>query len=132
MDEILTCEAALQQAMLSNDVAALDQLIDPDLVFTTLEGTIMTKAMDLEAHRTRRLQLTRLDPSERIVQWHGTTAVVSVRMDVAGTFDGAAIDGALRYTRVWCQRPEGWRIVAGHMSALPSSASPSPVASSSA
>lgn len=118
VDPILACEAELQAAMLANDVAALDRLIDDALMFTTLEGAVVGKQDDLDAHRARRLRLTRLEPSERRVQRYGATAVVSVRMEMAGTWDGAAVGGLLRYTRVWVERPEGWRVVAGHMSAV--------------
>ena len=119
-DPILACEADLRAAMLANDVAALDRLLDDALVFTALDGTVATKQDDLDAHRVRRLRLTRLDPSDRRVVRCGAAAVVSVRVEIEGTYDGAPVGGALRYTRVWCERPGGaWRIVAGHMSAVP-------------
>lgn len=117
-DPILACEAELREAMLTNDVPALDRLIDDALMFTTQEGAVVGKQDDLNAHRARRLQLTRLEPSDLRVQRYGATAVVSVRMEIAGTWDGAAVAGALRYTRVWVERPEGWRVVAGHMGAV--------------
>ena len=104
--------------MLTNDVAALDRLIDDALVFTALDGTVVGKQDDLDAHRAKKLRLTKLEPSERRVVRCGDTVVVSVRMDVLGTYDGAVADGALRYTRIWCERPDGWRIIAGHMSAI--------------
>jgi hypothetical protein len=37
-DPILARETELREAMLANDVSALDRLIDDALVFTTLEG----------------------------------------------------------------------------------------------
>ena len=117
-DPILAREAELREAMMTNDVAALDRLIDDDLVFTTLEGEVVGKRFDLDAHRARRLRLTRLEPSDRHVLRYGGTAVVSVRMEIAGTYDGAPVGGALRYTRVWVERSDGWRIVAGHMGAV--------------
>ena len=117
-DPVLTAEAELRSAMLAGDVDALDRLLDADLVFTGLDGRVIGKAADLDAHRTGRLRLSRLDPSERHVVRCGPTVVVSVRVDLAGTYDGEPTGGAYRYTRVWCERPEGWRIVAGHMSAI--------------
>ena len=117
-DPILVCEAELREAMLTNDVAALDRLIDDALVFTTLEGTVIGKQDDLEAHRARRLRLRRLEPSDRRVLRYDTTAIVSVRMEIEGTWDGAPVGGVLRYTRVWCERADGWRVVAGHMSTV--------------
>ena len=117
-DLILAREAELREAMLTNDVAALDRLIDDALVFTTLEGAVISKQDDLEAHRARRLRLTRLEPSDWRVLHCGTTAIVSVCMDLEGTWDGEPVGGALRYTRVWCECAGGWRVVAGHMSAV--------------
>lgn len=117
-DPVLAREAELREAMLANDVAALDRLIDDTLVFTTLEGSIIGKRDDLDAHRARRLRLTRLEPSDQRVLRCGITAVVSVRMEIEGTWDGTPVGGALRYTRVWCERPDGWRIVAGHVGTI--------------
>jgi ketosteroid isomerase-like protein len=104
--------------MLTNDVTTLDRLIDDALVFTTQEGAVVGKQDDLDSHQARRLRLTRLDPSEQRVLRYGATAIVSVRMEIAGTWDGAPVSGALRYTRVWVERPAGWRLVAGHMGAV--------------
>jgi ketosteroid isomerase-like protein len=117
-DPIVACEAELRAAMLTNDVAALDRLLDDALVFTGLDGTVVGKQDDLAAHQARRLRLTRFEPSEQRVLHLGTTAVVSVRVEHEGTWDGAPVRGPLRYTRVWCERPEGWRVVAGHLSAV--------------
>ncbi len=119
-DPILLREAELRQAQLTSDVELLDRLLDDALVFTTLEGLVVGKADDLNLHRSGRLHITKMDPSDRRVVRLGSTVVVSVRMDAEATFDGQAMRGALRYTRVWCERPDGWRVVAGHMSSVPS------------
>lgn len=117
-DPILVCEAELREAMLTNDVGTLDRLIDDALVFTTLEGAVIGKPDDLDAHRRRRLRLARLAPSEQRVLRIGPTAIVTVRTEIEGTWDGAPVDGVLRYTRIWCERGHGWRVVAGHVSAV--------------
>jgi ketosteroid isomerase-like protein len=117
-DPILECEADLRQAQLTSDVAALDRLLDDALVFTTVEGAIVGKADDLSMHRSGRFRITRMDPSDRRIIRFGSTAVVSVRMEAAASLDGAALDATLRYTRVWRQRPDGWRLIAGHMSVV--------------
>ncbi|WP_239984865.1 nuclear transport factor 2 family protein [Sporolactobacillus pectinivorans] len=46
--EIIECEKRLQEAMLSSDVTALDELIDDDLIFVDHFGQILTKENDLE------------------------------------------------------------------------------------
>ena len=112
-------EERLRQAMLASDVDRLDMLIDDDLLFTTQTGAVVGKAADLNAHRSGQLRLTTLDPSDQRVLFAGETAVVSVLMDVAGTYEGEPFAGAYRYTRVWGHAGGAWRVVAGHMSAVP-------------
>ena len=117
-DSLLSQEAALRRAQLAGDVAELDRLLDEELVFTGPDGGLYSKADDLDAHRTGMVRITRLDASDERIQRFGDVAVVSVRMEMSGTFRGEAFSGPFRYTRIWCARPEGWRIVAGHVSAV--------------
>jgi len=117
-DSLLACEAALRQAQLAGDVAELERLLDDELLFTGPDGGLYSKADDLDAHRTGMVRITRLEASEERIQRFGEIAVVSVRMDMSGTFRGQAFGGPFRYTRIWCARPDGWRIVAGHVSAI--------------
>jgi ketosteroid isomerase-like protein len=117
-DSLRTAESALRRAQLAGDSAALERLLDDALVFTGPDGNVYGKQDDLDAHRQGWVRITRLEPSEERVQRFGSIAVVSVRMEMAGTFRGAPFAGPFRYTRVWCERPDGWRIVAGHVSAV--------------
>ena len=117
-DPLLAAEAALRRAQLAGDAAALERLVDDALVFTGPDGLLYGKQDDLAAHREGWVRITRLEPSEERVQRLGPVAVVSVRMEMAGTFRGTPFAGPFRYTRVWCERPDGWRVVAGHVSAV--------------
>lgn len=112
------CETALRQAQLTSDVRELDRLVDDSLVFTGPNGAVYTKQDDLDAHRRGLIRITRLDPSEERIQRFGHIAVVSVRMEMSGTFEGAPFAGPFRYTRVWRALEDTWRIVAGHVSAV--------------
>jgi hypothetical protein len=118
-DEILTCESELRNAQLTGDVAVLARLLDDELVFTAIDGTLASKADDLSLHRSGKLRITRMDPLDRRLLHLGATSVVSVRMDAEAVMDGVPVAAILRYTRVWHKRPEGWRLVAGHMSVVP-------------
>jgi ketosteroid isomerase-like protein len=114
---VLDAEERLRVAQMHNDVDVLDELIAPDLLFTGHLGQMATKADDLAAHRARLLRLTESTPVERQIQLHPTFAVVSVLLHLVGTYDGAAIDQHMRYTRVWAVTADGaLRLVAGHMS----------------
>lgn len=114
---VIEAEERLRQAMMSNDVAVLDELISPDLLFTGHMGQLATKEEDLAAHRARLLQVTGMEPSERHIQLHAAFAVVSVLMHLTGSYDGTPIDQRIRYTRVWApSNGSALQIVAGHMS----------------
>ncbi len=117
-DTLLSSEAALRRAQLAGDAAALDRLVDETLVFTGPDGLLYGKQDDLDAHRAGWVRITRLEPSEERVVRLGDVAVISVRMEMAGTFRGEPFAGPFRYTRVWAARDDGWRVVAGHVSAV--------------
>jgi hypothetical protein len=118
-DEILTCEAELRQAQLTGDVAALDRLLDERLLFTGIDGALASKQEDLSLHRSGRLRITKMEPLDRHMLHLEGISVVSVGMDAVAIMDGTPVSATLRYTRVWHKRPEGWRVVAGHMSIVP-------------
>jgi ketosteroid isomerase-like protein len=117
-DEILACEAELRQAQLTGDVAVLDRLLDDSLVFTNIDGTLASKSDDLSIHRSGRLRITRMDPSDRRLLHLGATSVVTVRMDAEAIINDVPVTAMLRYTRIWHKRADGWRLVAGHMSTV--------------
>lgn len=112
-------EERLRHAMLASDADQLDALIADDLLFTTPTGAVVGKAADLDEHRSGRLRLTALDPTDRRVVTTPGAAVVSVLMAVSGVYAGEPFSGTFRYTRVWGPVGPSWRVVAGHMSAVP-------------
>ncbi|WP_175933163.1 MULTISPECIES: nuclear transport factor 2 family protein [unclassified Burkholderia] len=120
MDAIRTviepCETALRAAMLTNDVAALDALLDDDLIFTVPTGQVISKEDDLAAHRARLLRLDTLD----VLGMHACAIdemiLTTTRATLSGHFDGAAFAGTFAYTRLWRRSGASWRVVAGHAS----------------
>jgi ketosteroid isomerase-like protein len=115
-NQVIEAEERLRQAMLTNDVRVLDQLIADDLVFTGHLGQLATKAEDLAAHKARWLRVQKIEPSEQRIQLHANFAVVSVLMHLVGTYQDTPVDQHMRYTRVWAPTSGGsLQIVAGHM-----------------
>ena len=118
-ETIRQLEAELRAAQLQSDVVALDRLIDDALLFTGPDGTVATKADDLALHRNRVGLFTTHEP--RDLQVRVVTAdvvVVALRTRLAGRFHDADFAGDYCYTRVWAQRGDRWRIVAGQVSAV--------------
>ena len=117
---VQSAESALRRAQLTGDVIALEGLLDEALVFTGPDGAIYGKHDDLDAHRRGVIQITQLEPSEERIQDFGSIVVVSVRMEMRGLFQGTSFAGPFRYTRIWRAADNGWRVVAGHVSAIAS------------
>jgi ketosteroid isomerase-like protein len=113
--QIEDAEERLRTAMLNSDVRALDELLAPELIFTNHLGQLLGKEEDLAAHRSGLLRVNELKPSERHIRLIGDVAIVSVRAQLSGTYDGNPADGDFRFTRVWALGPEkAWRVVAAH------------------
>jgi hypothetical protein len=114
---IIELEEQLRQAMLTSNVAVLDTLIAPELLFTSHLGQLLSKEADLEMHRSGILKLKELVPSDRHIQCHEGFAVVSAQMHLLGTYDGMPLDANIRYTRVWAtSSADALQIIAGQAS----------------
>jgi ketosteroid isomerase-like protein len=113
-------EGLLRAAQLQSDVTALDELIDDALLFTGPDGALMTKSDDLALHRGGVVQFTALEPRDmRLLVLTDDVVVVALRTHLKGSFQNTAFAGDFRATRVWARRGEAWRIVAGHVTAMP-------------
>jgi hypothetical protein len=118
-DEISRLEDKLRQAMLTSNVATLDELIADTLMFTMIDGSVLGKEDDLATHRSGALKIVALEPSDQRVQMYDDVAIVAVRMRMRGTYAGADFEGVNRYTRVWLRTRGHWQIIAGHVSPVP-------------
>ena len=124
--EIVALEARLRAAQLAADVGALDALIADELLFTGPDGTLGTKAQDLEAHASGAVRFRVHEPEELRVRRVGPdVAVTALRARLAVEVAGTLMQGVYRYTRVWAREHGGpWRVVAGHVSAVPAVGDP--------
>ena len=116
IETIQALEQQLLDAMFARDVPTLDALIADELVFITHTGVLANKLTDLDAHRSGLLKLTELAARDEQIKMYGTTAVVTLRLELAGTFDDVAFSGDFRYTRVWAQPAGRWQVVSAHVS----------------
>ncbi|MEL6384933.1 MAG: nuclear transport factor 2 family protein [Cyanobacteria bacterium J06626_18] len=115
--QIIELEERLRQGMLTSDVAELDALIAPELLFTNYQGQLVSKQQDLDMHRSGVLKLKELIPSDQRIQLCEGFSIVSVQMHLLGSYDGTAIDQHIRFTRVWSVSSAGLlQIIAGHAS----------------
>lgn len=117
--QVVNMEERLRLAMMASDVAELDKLLADDLLFTNHLGHALSKAADLAAHQQHLLAITQLQASERQIRISGAVAVVSVRMQLTGTYHEAETHGDFRFTRVWAPGADGQlQVIAAHSGAV--------------
>ncbi|MBO3461815.1 nuclear transport factor 2 family protein [Aetokthonos hydrillicola Thurmond2011] len=114
--QIIDVEERLRQAMLASDVSVLNELLAPEIIIISHEGELLRKQDDLAAHESGLFKIHELKPSEQHIQIHGEVAVVSVRMQLSGSYKGTPTNGDFCYTRVWAVSSRGtWHIVTAHI-----------------
>ncbi len=114
--QIINIEERLRQAMLTSDVSVLNELLAPEIMITNHLGQVLEKQDDLAAHESGLIKINGLKPSEQHIQIYGEVAIVSVRMQILGNYDGSPANGDFRFTRIWAVSARGtWHIIAAHI-----------------
>jgi ketosteroid isomerase-like protein len=114
--QILNAEEQLRQAMLSSDGRVLNELLAPEIMITSHLGQLLGKQDDLSAHESSLIKIHELRPSEQHIKIYGEVVIVSVRMQLSGSYNGNPANGDFRFTRVWTVTSSGtWHIVAAHI-----------------
>jgi Domain of unknown function (DUF4440) len=114
--QIINAEESLRQAMLASNVIVLNELLSPEIIITNHLGELLRKQDDLAAHESGLIKIHELKPSEQRIQIYGDMAIVSVRMQITGDYDGSPANGDFRFTRVWAVSSSGiWHIVGAHI-----------------
>ena len=115
--QILEAEERLRLAMVRSDLTVLDELLAPELVFTNHLGQVLGKQDDLAAHQSGKFKIEVLTPSDCQIQLRGNVAIVTVKINLIGSYDGTDFDNNLRFTRIWTlSSKDTWQIVAAHSS----------------
>jgi hypothetical protein len=117
-NRIIELEERLRVAMLNSNVSELDELISPNLLFTNHLGVLVSKEDDLNAHSSRAFIFKSLDLSESKILIQENSAVVSVKAEIQGYYNGQPTNGSFRFTRIWSNTSGKWQVVAGHSSVI--------------
>jgi len=117
---IAHAEDRLCEAMRTSDLEALDALLAEELIFTSHWGALFGKQEDLAAHREGVVQIDHLAASDRQIRMVAGVAIVTLRLEIAGSIGGEPSVGAFRFTRIWAPSADGaWQVVAAQSTQLP-------------
>jgi ketosteroid isomerase-like protein len=109
---ILALETAWNHAEQSKDVAALDQLLAPELVYIDYDGSLMNKEQFLASVKSEGLSPAQIvNESQRAVVF-GDCAIVTGVYREKGTSTGKPYSRRGRFTDTWVKISNTWRCVA--------------------
>jgi len=117
--QIKQLEQKLRAAMLSSDLEVLDELLAPELIFTNHLGYILTKQDDLSAHESGTLKIDVINSSEENIIVLAEVAIVTVKVQLIGSYAGVQSDANFRFSRVWAltSSPK-WHVIVAHSSII--------------
>jgi ketosteroid isomerase-like protein len=99
-------------ALLEADAEALAQLLAEDfLLIDVMTGSEVRKAALLEVIKARQLRFDEISLKECRVRQYGPTAVITGRTEMKGSFGGEPFEASSRYTHVFVEQGEDWRLV---------------------
>jgi ketosteroid isomerase-like protein len=123
--EIAAIDTAYQAAVERNDADAMAEVLHEDMILVLGTGEVYTREDLLEWARTEAFIYQRQveDEGTQSVRMYGPdTAIVTARLWLKGTHNGAPFDRRLWFSDTYVRTPEGWRYAFGQASlSLPQS-----------
>ena len=112
---------AFNAAFEKGDVTALASMLTEDYVHTNHSWKSFGKTQWLQYMQSRSeklaagdLQIDLYQMDELAIQQHGSSAIVTARIEVRGTEDGTSFFKQFRVTHVWVQQEGRWLRAAFH------------------
>jgi len=109
---ILALETAWNHAEQAKDVAALDQLLAPELVYIDYDGSLMNKQEFLAAIKSEGLSPSQIINESQKAVVFGDCAIVTGIYREKGTSNGKPYSRRGRFTDTWVKINNTWRCVA--------------------
>ena len=118
-EEITEAENQLFMAQLSSNVDALDVLLYDHLVAVAPDGQMLTKEMDLNAHRSKAMIIENASTEIEEIKIIGDTAMSVITMTAKGKVMGTPLEGKFRYFRVWKRIENTLKVIGASFMQLP-------------
>jgi len=112
---VIEYEEMLRSAMLSNNVELLEELLSDELIFVNHLGEWLSKEEDINAHRSKSLDIAGIEVLEQEIKLFQELAVTITKVALNGSLaTGASIGGEYSYTRVWKDVEGKLKVVSCH------------------
>ena len=118
-EELKKLETDRAAAAVKGDVATLEKQTSDDYTFINLYGQMSDKSQMVNNFKTGRTKLTSNEVSDMKVRVYGNAAVITGKVDVAGTMAGKDTKGQIMFTRVYVKKGGSWQSVAFQQTLVP-------------
>jgi ketosteroid isomerase-like protein len=110
--EVRTAEQQRFEAMMKQDVAALDTLLDEDLSYVHTDGDMQSKAEFIGLIRSRRLVYESIAPSDVHVRVYEGLAIATGQSQMRVRSATGVSSFEIRFTEAYVRREERWLLTA--------------------
>ena len=126
--QIRTVEEERRQAILRNDIKALDVLMASDYtaVFQILGSRVITKAEELALNQSDARKVESWNPTEVNIRIYDNVGLVTGLAEVVDVSKGERRHIRFRYTHVWVKRNGTWQLVHRHTTRVATTEGPEP------
>ena len=111
-EQLMKLEADRAVAVVKGDVATLEKQTSDDYTLINMNGQMSGKTQMVTAFKTGQTKLTSDEVSDMKVRVYGNTAVITGKVDVAGTMAGKDTKAQIMFTRVYVKKGGQWQSVA--------------------
>jgi len=120
VQQLTAQSAAWDLAIVRKDKAAIEANMAEDFRQIDGDGDLETKASFVAGLLSPKLVLDPYTVQEFELRLYGSTALLSGRIHMTGSYDGKRIGSHYRYIDVYVHQPDGqWRIVSVQLTRLP-------------
>ena len=116
---VLQTERELATAYLRSDADAIARGVMEDYTLTNSMGKITTRADDIDEAKKNNPKYEVFENHDMKVRVHGDTAVVTGQTHTKGISSGKPFDSEFQFTDTFIRDGGRWRLLAGHVSKLP-------------
>ncbi|WP_449391237.1 nuclear transport factor 2 family protein [Eoetvoesiella caeni] len=106
-------------AMIADNLAVLDQLLDSDLVYTHSSAIVDTKRQYLDSLRDGRVKYVAADRRDAVVAVYGPIALMHGQTVMQAIINGTTKQLNNLFQAVWIQREGNWRLLAWASTVIP-------------
>lgn len=117
-DSIIQNEQEILTAMRHCDVLKLDQLLHEKLLFNLPNGQTINKTTDLQTYSTGNMLINEIKAFDQEINFIDNNAIVSVIIEMKGSYFDHPIDGKYKVLRVWKFANKQWQVIAGSSTEL--------------